>query len=208
MQPLSVIRKVIHDIVSGESRRMCRVTRYNSAAIHRTENVAEHSWYISWICLRLFHLIKDVHHDKYKIDLGTLLSKSLLHDLPEMLTGDIPRPFKHFNSDIRNAIDRAETEIFTKYCNDNDIPKEVHHSTLSAKEGLDGEVVKLADVLCVIGYVAEEIQMGNRLIFSTCVELKTLLPKLEQELTIPVLKEVASLYTIYVSNNMQWPDNL
>jgi 5'-deoxynucleotidase YfbR-like HD superfamily hydrolase len=125
-----------------------------------------------------------------------------------MLTGDIPRPFKHFNSDIRNAIDRAETEIFTKYCNDNDIPKEVHHSTLSAKEGLDGEVVKLADVLCVIGYVAEEIQMGNRLIFSTCVELKTLLPKLEQELTIPVLKEVASLYTIYVSNNMQWPDNL
>jgi hypothetical protein len=50
--------------------------------------------------------------------------------------------------------------------------------------------------------------MGNRLIFSTCVELKTLLPKLEQELTIPVLKEVASLYTIYVSNNMQWPDNL
>lgn len=67
------------------------VTRWNSVAVHRSQNVAEHSFMTSMYALEL------AKHVYPKIDAEEklkLLEHCLWHDIPEVVTGDMPTPLK------------------------------------------------------------------------------------------------------------------
>jgi putative hydrolase of HD superfamily len=55
---------------------------------HREESVAEHSWSTSTIALILGNLIKK---KQSHLNLERIITMALIHDFPELKTGDIPR---------------------------------------------------------------------------------------------------------------------
>ncbi|MHA2425365.1 MAG: HD domain-containing protein, partial [Candidatus Thorarchaeota archaeon] len=66
-------------------------TGWNIAGVqtYRSESIAEHAWgtlYLSWLIS--MHLISSGTH----VVLAKVLTMAMLHDIPESLVSDIPRP--------------------------------------------------------------------------------------------------------------------
>ncbi len=189
----------LYDMLHGETRRMCRVFRYNSSPVIRQENVAEHSWYVAQMCMRMYYYVLK-NEPEAKLDLGKLLSQALSHDMDEMLTGDIPRPFKYHNERIRKEIDIAAKDIFTSYATRVELPPECINAVLDCKDGLEGELVALADLLTVISYVAEESAMGNSLINDKFIEMQQYWVKFTSKMTIKCLQPLAAMAAAHALN--------
>lgn len=68
--------------------RLAGVKRWGIVATQNMESVAEHSCQVAGIALWIYK--------KYslRIDKGDLLEWALLHDMPEIYTGDLPTPMK------------------------------------------------------------------------------------------------------------------
>jgi 5'-deoxynucleotidase YfbR-like HD superfamily hydrolase len=74
----------------------------------------------------------------------------LYHDMPEAFTGDVPAPAKWENFELENALRTVEARIF----------KELGlEFKLSAEEK---KLVKFADVMDLVWFTIEEVQMGNQ----------------------------------------------
>lgn len=71
-----------------ERLRLMQVKRYGIFHMNRDQSVAEHSFNVAMIALELIEPVDD--DDLYLKVLGY----SLVHDMDEILSGDIPSPFK------------------------------------------------------------------------------------------------------------------
>lgn len=158
----------MRELVNGENRRLARVFRFDSSPVLRGENCAEHTWFVCFICLNMWAEFKSMG---LNLDRGVLLSKAILHDLDEMLTGDFPRPLKYFNPGVRNMLNEVSRTIFTAWASRTGFSSDLHQETLDAKEGPEGLIVKFADLVTVVSYVTEEFRMGNRLLLSKLGEV-------------------------------------
>jgi len=185
------IKLLLNELIDGESNRMCYTSRYNSVPVIRRENVAEHSWKTSYIALNLYWFLYHSNSEE-KINLGLLLSKALLHDVPEMLSSDIVATLKHYDENVNKEINRVSDEMLSQYQKDSCLDYEIYYDAIHSKEGKEGEIVAVSDLLCVFSYLLEEINFGNtkatkyipldRLLFS--------FQSLDSKLTIIGLKEI------------------
>tara|TARA_R110000787_G_scaffold156836_4_gene270786 strand:- start:392 stop:829 length:438 start_codon:yes stop_codon:yes gene_type:complete len=100
----------------------------------------QHSWGVAVIIHKLW---PDCSRD--------LLLAALYHDVPEYITGDIPADCKWRFDELSTELSAAETEII----GDLGIPKPGH---LPIK---DYRRLKIADMLELMWFCLEEMQMGN-----------------------------------------------
>jgi len=191
-------QKFLKEILYGETRRMCRVVRYNSSPILRAENVAEHSWYVSFMAMRIFYFVQK-KDPSIKLDLAILLQKALVHDMDEMLTSDIPRPFKYYNEAIRKMINDTGKEIFSLYADKEDYPTQIVNSVFECKDGLEGEIVGICDLLTVLSYVVEETEMGNKKLIHKALELGDYIESFVPKMKIECLKSVVKLAAFHAA---------
>ena len=82
MKPSDILTLLTH----GNQLKRTQRTGWVMRGIPQAENVAAHSYGVSHIVLILSHYIEE------EIDLGKALSMAILHDLPEGITTDIPKP--------------------------------------------------------------------------------------------------------------------
>lgn len=82
MTPSDILMLLVH----GNQLKRTQRTGWVMRGIPQAENVAAHSYGVSHIALILAHYIEE------EIDLGKALSLAILHDLPEGITTDIPKP--------------------------------------------------------------------------------------------------------------------
>lgn len=147
----------IQSMMAGGIHRMSHVYRYSSVPVIRRENVAEHSWYVafySWI------LAQDLERRGYKIDYGKLLSRALVHDLDESMTGDFLRHVKYGHPDLKRALDEVSVSMLCKM--EQDLGISIRPMWESAKaDDLEGEIIEVVDLGRVISYVLEEMKLGN-----------------------------------------------
>lgn len=80
--------------------------RHNWTTNGRQESSAEHTWRIAMLFIVLNDLIN------FKIDQIKTLKMILLHDIPELIDGDVPG-FDKQQSDVDNEVENART-IFNK----------------------------------------------------------------------------------------------
>lgn len=84
------------------------VTRWNSVAVHRAQNVAEHSFMATMYALEL---ARQVYPDMAAEAKLKLLEYCLWHDIPEVVTGDMPTPLKRIiEARHPGLIDSIETQ--------------------------------------------------------------------------------------------------
>jgi hypothetical protein len=102
--------------------------------------------------------------------------------LPEALTSDIPYSVKHANEKTNEAIKSVEGKLLENEMFTNDFGKLLKDNIVTAKQGLSGEIVAIADMLELSMYAAEEVGMGNiymAQMVETCVDLLRKFPLFE-----------------------------
>lgn len=127
------------------------------------ENVAEHSFDVAL----LTHALCTIAHDVFgrEIDTDRAVTLALFHDVSEVITGDIPTPVKHGNSQILRSLRELEGQA-----NDQLLemaPAELRGSYAALLEPLhiDAELVrwvKAADKLAAYLKCLSELAAGNR----------------------------------------------
>jgi 5'-deoxynucleotidase YfbR-like HD superfamily hydrolase len=150
----------MEQILSGEIQRMSHIERYSSYPMSRRENVAEHSWYVTFYA---FCIHADLGRRGYDVDIGDVLWRSLVHDVDECVMGDVVITTKHQVPGLKEALDSAAFERVGIVSNDifgcdylSDLWRE------SKADGLPGAITQLCDYLSVVSYIFQEHNFGNK----------------------------------------------
>lgn len=138
--------------------QLSSVGRFSRDHMLKSENVLEHIGFCSFYSLLL---AKKLIQEGVPVDLGVLFSKVSVHDIDEALLGDVPRTTKYFSENIRSEFSAAETSIVSKI--ENWLDSSLVADWKTAKEGLEGEILKVADLAAVVYKNWVEIELlGNR----------------------------------------------
>jgi len=126
------------------------LTRYNNKFKIINESVAEHSFFVAVLVLKM--------HDDYKFDLGKALKMALVHDVPELHLSDVTHDVKHNFPKLAKEVLSAEYAIMrNKYPNWLSVFTE-----FELGETPEALVVKMADNLSCLQYATAEITLGNQ----------------------------------------------
>lgn len=114
-------------------------SRYHNCHRLRTETVGHHSAGVAALCLYLRPNCS-----------AALLTRAIMHDVPEGYTGDVPAPVKWDHEGIADGLAEVETAVIREWA--------IPHPHLTAEEET---VLKLADMLDLVMSCIEEVRMGN-----------------------------------------------
>ena len=126
------------------------LTRYNNKFKIISESVAEHSYFVAVLTLKL--------HDDYEFDLEKALKMSLIHDIPELHLSDVTHDVKRNFPKLASEVVKAEYVIMKeRYPQWYDTFK--HFEDQDSPEAL---AVKMADNLSCVQYATAEMELGNK----------------------------------------------
>lgn len=162
------------DLLNNYRRLRC-IKRCNNFPTTHPEDVAQHSYYTALLTLTLsqeYNKAVEKHNEQYhpldaenvkqKITVGNAVLKALFHDIEEAFTSDIPWNVKHHDSKIEQEMRRCVVAILNEEFTDTlSYQKQL---AIDAKEGLEGEMVQLADMLEGAWFCYEEILVGNNIL--------------------------------------------
>lgn len=141
--------------------RMKYITRWGLMRNTRSENIAEHSLEVAMLA----HLLCEIKNKRLggNVDACKAIKIALYHDVPEIITGDLPTPVKYYSPIISEAykdVEKAATEKLLL-----GIPEDLRDSY---KDIFDDEsdpdiriIVKAADKISALIKCIEERQTGN-----------------------------------------------
>lgn len=161
--PLDIFRAM-----NGSVRRLSHLRRYSSFKAIWEENVAEHSFYVGFVA---WLVAADINQRSFldeslldeELDLGLVAQMALFHDIEEALTGDIITIFKNSSPELKREIkvaSKACAEVMIgEYERVGDRIRHIRY--LESTELNEAQVVKFADLLCVVMYARDEVRAGN-----------------------------------------------
>jgi len=158
------------------------LVRYQTCLKNLNESVAEHSFYVAAIVLKL--------SEYYDFDLTTALITAIIHDIPEASISDVPFNIKQRNPELCKALEDVEAKVTTTQLSEEAAELIKHFNECDTPEGL---ACRLADILSVVLYSADEIKTGNKIF--NYIAIKTLkrcsdvLQQLEKYIKKPYTKE-------------------
>lgn len=117
------------------------VERFHTRRAIRRQTVGEHSWGVAMVVLAICD------------PSANLLKAALLHDVPELATGDIPAPFKWAYPAINDLLGQAEDDISANWGVSVELTDDELH------------ILKWADMFELCLYARAEVAMGNRYMF-------------------------------------------
>lgn len=143
--------------------RMKNIRRWALMRNTRSENICEHSYEVAVIAHALA-LITNRHYGG-QVDAQKCVMLAVYHDVPEILTGDMPTPVKYYNPAIREAYKQVEISACDKLLGmlPDDL-KADYQSFIRPQDETSEEMrlVKAADKLSALVKCIEETSQGNR----------------------------------------------
>lgn len=141
--------------------RMKYINRWGLMRNSREENIAEHSLETAIIT----HLLCELRNRRFggSINAEKAVLTAIYHDVPEIITGDLPTPVKYYDPEIRDAYKRVENAACEKLlsCIPEDL-RDGYGEVLKEPEDEDiREIVKAADKLSALIKCIEERRSGN-----------------------------------------------
>lgn len=143
------------EIYKNPSRNLNNVTRYSSIFCIRDETNGYHVIDMMSICLYIYEKLMD---KGVTLDIRDLIYRCYIHDLDEVLTGDIQRNIKYYNDSIYDSISSVTREIMRKtYCEN--IASDIVHS--KDIDNINGLIVRVADTIQSTLKIYEEVKLNN-----------------------------------------------
>lgn len=155
---------------------LCYITRYDTVPRVKDENVAEHSFLVSAMILKL--------EEVYSFDLGKALVIAVSHDILENETGDVGHIVKKNHSELYEVLKIVEKKALQKY------PDAVKYGIkeYDSNDTIESKVVHLADAIQVLQYSTNEIRLGSNYYFDevkeNCLQRISILRKELEEFKI------------------------
>lgn len=157
---------MIKKLLKMKSFRTDEVIRYSGIHSVKPESLSHHIIEVQLVALLI---AAELEIENILVNKETLLLKSLLHDMDEVITGDFPRPVKYWSESIRSQIEAVSTETVKTLSDKEFGSDEIFNIWMDSKKGPEGMIVKVADLLVVAKKSLEET-----LIFSNKTYLKVL----------------------------------
>lgn len=128
---------------------LCYINRYDTTPRVKDESVAEHSFLVAALVLKL--------HTKYKFDLGIALTIAISHDILENETGDVGHLVKKNYPKLYNVLKEAEKSAIVKY------PESIQKGIAEYDKNstVESLIVHMADSIQVKQYAENEIRLGS-----------------------------------------------
>jgi 5'-deoxynucleotidase len=134
---------------------MASITRWSHATCLRSESVLEHTGFVAVYSYQLAL--------KHGVSIGDCLEKAIVHDMEEVITGDIPTPTKYASDAMRESIATLETSAALAISKEVFSDQMFHAWSNSKSLGrIEGQIVYLADLAAVVYKILAEEQLGNR----------------------------------------------
>lgn len=155
------MKKIEETFFPPELRTAAFVPRWNIVWSTLKDNVAQHSFFVTWYAVMVAKVIK------WEGPLDVLMIKALAHDLDETITGDITGPVKASILDKTKAdeflelrmIERMSGLIDTAYSMEDSVGQEVYDDI--------EKIVNVADMLDAVLWLQLNVCMGNRVLQPT-----------------------------------------
>lgn len=147
------------------SSRLSSLTRFSMERLSCPESVLEHTGFVSLFSLVLAVEVNAI--EPGRLDVATVCSKALLHDIDELVTGDIPRPTKYSSARSKELFEEIKITSADKIsgmlvsCFAFSIHMRNHHAL--SKEGPEGLIIAMADAVAVVYKVWQEVIVRGNL---------------------------------------------
>ena len=136
--------------------RMTNTVRYSTHSKIVSENVATHSFFVTYIAMILSDFISDRPVNRERV-----LRMALIHDIEESLTGDIIYNIKHHNEDFSDAVEKLNVTIIREIYSGNDFYLSIWDEYKECKT-VEAKIVEIADRLSSLLYIYSEAKLGNK----------------------------------------------
>lgn len=151
-------KNLIKFIFEHHTRLSC-ILRFNNTPRVVSENVAEHSYYVTFLAMIMGDYLEK---RGVKLDKLRLLQMGLFHDAEETISGDILAPIKQ--GEFRKVLDKENTKNIKLLTTDLEGGKKYSNlwrETVDEKT-LEAKIIKLVDKMSCIIYCIREIHLGNK----------------------------------------------
>lgn len=158
-------------IAFSQITRTNEVYRYSGTYQVNQESLSEHITDVSIMSYLIGNKIISLGED---IDIGVLLEKCLVHDLDEVVTGDVPRNTKYATIDVHNSMDIVANRAIESLANSTNVGRRLIGTWRNSKVGPEGIILKLSDMLCVARKAIIEVNLyGNKSFLRVVEEVDT-----------------------------------
>lgn len=127
---------MILDFDFQQIMRLSSIKRWGIVEMSRSQSVAEHSYNVAMISMSIAEKLKK---SNVKVDSEFVVTWALIHDLPEVTTGDIPTTLKAVDKFV---FDRLEDELFPYFS----------AVKISEENKLEKTIIKIADYIDAIQF--------------------------------------------------------
>ena len=175
--------------------RMRYIARWALMRNTRTENVEEHSYEVAVLAHSLMVIGRDVFHKDLNPDAAA--SAALFHDVPEIITGDLPTPIKYHNPQMKQAYKEIEGVAQDKLLSM--LPPELvpaYEPLLRESDPVVRRYVKAADKLAAWLKCQEELKVGNAEFRRAAEEIMDALRAMKMEEVDYFLKYLGSAFQL------------
>ncbi len=142
--------------------RMKNIRRWALMRNTRPENIAEHSQEVAV----LSHALALLTNRRFggQIDPSRCVLLAVYHDVPEIMTGDMPTPVKYANPVILEAYKQVENAATDKLLSmlPADLREDYRPLLLTEASEEERRIVKAADKISALIKCVEELGQGNR----------------------------------------------
>ena len=133
---------------------MSSVHRWSQVHCNKHESVLEHTAFVAIYAMYL--------QRHYGGSLEMIMLRSLLHDMEETATGDIPNPTKYYSSDIFEGL-RDYSEESMREISDEFFDGKAYSAWACAKDrSLEGQIVAISDAAASVYKIWQEYETGNK----------------------------------------------
>lgn len=168
---------------------MSAIKRYSGLHLVHEESVMEHT---GFVCLFVYSLSEEINTSCYptithsEINIGKALKKAVVHDVDEVITGDIPRPTKYYNKETIDVFSEIAHQGINNILDELKIHPVAKNKILSdwynSKKDREGLIVALADLASVVYKIWEEIiLLGNKKLIRQAKEVNDNIKVFERE---------------------------
>ncbi len=162
--------------------RMKYVNRWALMRNIQEESICQHSMETAAFAHALALIKNKYFGAELNADRAAVLA--LYHDMPEIITGDLPTPVKYFNEDMREVYSKVEENACQKLLSM--LPEDLHddYSPLffpTEEDEYLWKIVKAADKISALTKCLEEKKAGNREFDSALVSTEKAIREMKME---------------------------
>lgn len=167
------------DLISSPLFRVSSVTRFSTIYQSRPESLGDHIVDVSFMAYIIGRNLVTLGEP---VDMGLLLTKTLIHDYDEPLIGDIPRLTKYSTEACHTELTRVANLVAKQVSREIDGTDYSYHVWVDDKDTseIEGLIMKIVDMLSVAKKAVMEVDMlGNMYFLKIIEEVKTYVGDLE-----------------------------